>query len=331
MILQIPDQVRNDKRNMENDYVQQQIDELKGKISEAESLLSDPDMAELAKEEIKSLQEQIEALESAQNGSYSGEETSAKPGESLDDRNVLIEVKGAAGGDEAKNWAKELLRMYLRYTEQHNLKAEMLDDWTLKINAKAAFSLFKYEAGVHRVQRVPDTEKRGRVHTSTAVVSSLPELEDIDLHIRDDEIEFEAFRAGGHGGQNVNKVSTAVRLKHIPSGIVVTCQTERQQGKNRDLAMKLLRAKLWEQELEKRSEMMSELKSTQVGMGMRSEKIRTYNFPQDRVTDHRIGKSYHNLPGILDGGIDEIIHDLQKSDEAEVEKPITEESQKISL
>ena len=169
----------------------------------------------------------------------------------------------------------------------------------------------------HRVQRIPETEKRGRVHTSTAVVSALPELEDIDLHISPDDIEFEAYRAGGHGGQNVNKVSTAVRLKHIPSGIVVTCQTERQQHQNRENAMKLLRAKLWEAELEKRNEMMGELKLTQVGKGMRAEKIRTYNFPQDRVTDHRIGQSYHNLPAVMDGDIEKILIDLREAEKAE--------------
>jgi peptide chain release factor 1 len=174
------------------------------------------------------------------------------------------------------------------------------------------FADFKYETGVHRVQRIPETEKRGRVHTSTAIVSALPELEDLDLHIRDEDIEFEAYRAGGHGGQNVNKVSTAVRLIHKPSGIMVTSQSERQQNQNRQIALAMLRARLWEQEVAKRQATMSELKSSQVGAGMRSEKIRTYNFPQDRVTDHRINKSFHNLPLIMDGDISKIIEAMRE-------------------
>jgi len=199
----------------------------------------------------------------------------------------------------------------MRFAEDNKYSVEQIDDNSVKFIQKGTFSLLKYEAGVHRVQRVPETEKRGRIHTSTAIVSVLPVLEDIDLHINDDDIEFEAFRAGGHGGQNVNKVSTAVRIKHKPSGIVVTCQKERTQGKNRDLAMGMLRAKLWEQELAKRHEQISELKSTQVGAGDRSEKIRTYNFPQDRITDHRIKKSYSNLPVVMDGRIKEILDDLK--------------------
>ena len=232
----------------------------------------------------------------------------------MDTRNAIIEVKGAAGGDEANIFAKELLRMYIRYCERNNIQKEMLDEFSVKIINKRAFGTFKFESGVHRVQRVPLTEKRGRVHTSTAVVSILPELQDIDLHIRPEDIEFEAFRAGGHGGQNVNKVSTAVRVKHIPSGIIVTASRERSQNQNRENAMEVLRSKLWEAEVEKQHVEVAELKSTQVGSGMRNEKIRTYNFPQDRVTDHRIGKSYHNLPTFMDGEIDEMLTDLKNSE-----------------
>ncbi|MBI2195535.1 MAG: PCRF domain-containing protein, partial [Candidatus Levybacteria bacterium] len=194
---------------------------------------------------------------------------------------------------------------------------EQVDESVIKISgekanppAGAPFGLFKYEAGVHRVQRVPLTEKRGRVHTSTATVSVLPQLDDIDLHINPEDIEFDAYRAGGHGGQNVNKVSTAVRLKHKPTGIVVTAQTERHQSQNRENAMKILRAKLWEIEIEKKHSQLSSLKSTQVGRGMRAEKIRTYNFPQDRLTDHRINKSWHNLPVLMSGEIGQIIKDV---------------------
>lgn len=233
------------------------------------------------------------------------------PESSLDSRNAIVEVSGAAGGDEAKLWAGELLRMYSKYAQSKGLRVEQLDENVVKINGPSAFRTFKYEAGVHRVQRVPTTEARGRIHTSTATVAVLPELEDIDLHINPEDIEFEAFRSGGKGGQNVNKVSTAVRLRHEPTGIVVTCQTERQQHQNRENALRLLRAKLWEIELEKRVEQISELKSTQVGRGMRAEKIRTYNFPQDRVTDHRINKSWRKLEEILEGNLDEITKAVQ--------------------
>lgn len=299
---------------MDKSVLQTQIQFINGKIEETEKLLADPELSPLALEELAKLKEEKEALEKAfteapEVAVY--EEAEKKEGNQLDNKNVILEIKGAAGGNEAKNWARELLRMYQRFTEIKGFRTELLDEYTLKIVGRNAFANFKYEAGVHRVQRVPETEKRGRVHTSTAVVSILPELEDFDLHIHPDDIEFEAFRSGGHGGQNVNKVSTAVRLKHKPSGIVVTCQTERSQIQNRENAMKVLRAKLWEQELSKRTEMLSELKQTQVGRGDRSEKIRTYNFPQDRLTDHRVNKSYHNLPVIMDGGLEKVISDLK--------------------
>jgi peptide chain release factor 1 len=218
---------------------------------------------------------------------------------------VILEIKGAAGGDEAKLWGEDLIRMYTRFAQLKNFKVESIDENVIKITGKGAFGLFKYEAGVHRVQRVPKTEKRGRVHTSTATISILPELEDIDLHISPDDITFEAFRAGGHGGQNVNKVSSAVRLVHTPTNTVVTARSERSQLQNREIAMKLLRAKLWEFEVEKQTLEIAAIRTTQVGRGMRSEKIKTYNFPQDRMTDHRIGKSWGNLAVILSGQIPE--------------------------
>lgn len=307
---------------MEDTYLRSQLEQLDTKIKETEQLLSDPEMAPLAKEEIQRLTQQKEELQKTIE-SMNHEQTNKTPNNSshLDQRNVILEVKGAAGGDEAKIWAKELLRMYLKSAEQKKYRVEVLDDWACKISGPNAFAILKYEAGVHRVQRVPETEKRGRIHTSTAVVSTLPELEDIDLHIRDEEIAFEAFRSGGHGGQNVNKVSTAVRLKHKPTGIVVTCQTERSQAQNRELAMKMLRAKLWEQELSKRHEELNELKSTQVGKGDRSEKIRTYNFPQDRVTDHRINKSWRNLEQVMDGNLDEIVREVKTQLESQQQIP----------
>jgi len=292
-----------------DDYRKSQIEELSKKIEEARTLLADPTIYELAKKEIEGLETQKKALEQdLLRNNKTGEE-------SLDNRNVIMEIKGAAGGEEAKLWGEELLKMYIKFAQRNNFKVEQVDENAIEISggSNGAFGFFKYEAGVHRVQRTPATEKRGRIHTSTAIVSVLPDLADIDLHISPEDIEFEAFRAGGHGGQNVNKVSTAVRIKHKPTGVVVTCRTERSQGQNRENAMKLLRAKLWETEVEKQNKIIGELKSTQVGKGMRSEKIRTYNFPQDRLTDHRINKSWHNLEEILDGGLEEIVEDLKKN------------------
>lgn len=306
---------------MDKDLILAKIYELDFKISEAEKLLDDPEMGILAQEEIAELKKQKEDLENQAGGISSYEDfTDTSNGNekpSLDTRNAIVEIKGAAGGDEASIFARELMRMYMRYCERHKINYEMLDEDSFKIISRNAFGLFKFESGVHRVQRVPLTEKRGRVHTSTAVVSILPELRDIDLHIRPEDIEFEAYRAGGHGGQNVNKVSTAVRVKHIPSGIIVTASRERSQNQNRENAMNLLRSRLWEAEVEKQHLEISELKSTQVGKGMRNEKIRTYNFPQDRVTDHRIGQSYHNLPTFMDGEIDEMLEDLKKAESDE--------------
>ncbi len=283
------------------DYRQVQIQELDKKIEETRSLLEDPQLQELAKKEIENLEAQKKQILSTYETNNDSSEN-----DSLDQKNVIIQISGAAGGDEANLWGQELLRMYSRFAEKKGFKVDQLDEDVIKISGRDAFELFKYEAGVHRVQRIPTTEKRGRVHTSTASVSVLPELEDIDLHINPDDVEFEAFRSGGHGGQNVNKVSTAVRLKHTPTGIVVTAQSERYQGKNREIALEMLRAKLWEAEVEKKHQEIAGLKATQVGRGMRAEKIRTYNFPQDRLTDHRINKSWRNLEVILDGNLDEI-------------------------
>jgi peptide chain release factor 1 len=297
---------------MDRSLLLSQISFIDSKISETEELLNDPEFTTLAQEELEQLKTEKATLQ-LQIESLPQEERSNNVSQ-LNNKNVLLEVKGAAGGDEAKNWARELLRLYMRYSERTGFKMEILDENTIKIIGRNAFAAFKYETGVHRVQRIPDTEKRGRVHTSTAIVSALPELEDIDLHIRDDEIQFEAFRSGGHGGQNVNKVSTAVRLIHTPTGLMVTCSNERTQNQNREIAMQMLRAKLWEIEVSKRQETLAELKSTQVGKGMRSEKIRTYNFPQDRVTDHRINKSFHNLPLVMDGEISKIIEAMGELD-----------------
>lgn len=295
---------------MDRSVILSQISFIDSKISETEELLDDPEMSSLAQEEIDSLKKDKAALQ--QQLDEITQSADSNDGMQLNNKNIILEVKGAAGGDEAKIWARELLRMYMRYAERRGLKFEILDESTIKIIGRNVFAEFKYETGVHRVQRIPETEKRGRVHTSTAIVSVLPELDNIDLHIKDEDIQFEAFRSGGHGGQNVNKVSTAVRLIHTPSGLMVTCSNERTQNQNREIAMQMIRAKLWEMEVTKRQETMSELKSTQVGSGSRSEKIRTYNFPQDRVTDHRINKSFHNLPLVMDGDIGKVIDAMKE-------------------
>jgi peptide chain release factor 1 len=219
---------------------------------------------------------------------------------------AYIEIRGATGGDEAKLWGHDLLRMYIRFAQKKNWKVTTISDLTIMISAPNAFDIFKNESGVHRVQRVPSTEKRGRIHTSTATVAVLPEVKDSEVTIRSEDLEIQFYRSGGSGGQNVNKVSTAVRLIHKPSGIAVTAQTERFQEQNRVNAMAILRARLFEREEEEKMKTVAGYRSV-IGRGMRAEKIRTYNFPQDRVTDHRIGKSWGHLEAIVGGDLDRII------------------------
>jgi len=219
---------------------------------------------------------------------------------------AYIEIRSAAGGNEAKIWASDLTRMYLRFSTKKGWNVSSLDDSTLLVSGENAFDKLKNETGVHRVQRVPQTEKRGRIHTSTATVAVLPEIKESEVNIKPDDLEVQFYRASGSGGQNVNKVSTAVRLTHKPTGLVVTSQKERQQVQNRAIALDLLRAKLWEVEEEKKVKEIAGHRS-KIGRGDRSEKIRTYNFPQDRVKDHRINKNFGNLNGIMDGNLEKIV------------------------
>lgn len=219
---------------------------------------------------------------------------------------AFLEIRGATGGDEAKNWGQDLMRMYTRFLTKKGYKMNSISEGVLKITGPNCFDILKNEAGVHRVQRIPTTEKRGRIHTSTATVAVLPQIKESEVQIRPEELEIQFYRSGGHGGQNVNKVSTAVRLIHKPSGIVVTAQTERFQEQNRVNAMAILRAKLWEAQEQKKLLTIEGYRSI-IGKGMRSEKIRTYNFPQSRVTDHRLGKSWGNLESIIEGNLDKII------------------------
>lgn len=220
---------------------------------------------------------------------------------------TIIEIRGAAGGDEAKIWADDLLRMYLRFAEKQAWQVKNLGQRVFKIKGKNVYQILKKEAGVHRVQRIPTTERHGRIHTSTATVAVLPEISTDQIKINSQDLEWQFYRASTQGGQNVQKVSSAVRLIHRPSGIVVTCEQERFQEQNRKIALDLLRAKLWQKEQEKKQSQLTNLRREAVGRGERSEKIRTYNFPQNRVTDHQKGKSWHNLDSILDGNLDKVI------------------------
>lgn len=224
----------------------------------------------------------------------------------MEPQTAYLEIRGATGGDEAKLWGADLLRMYMRFAVKKSWKVIQMDEKTIRISGPGVFDALKNESGVHRVQRVPVTEKRGRIHTSTATVAVLPEIKENEVQISPNDLEWSFTRAGGHGGQNVNKVSTAVRLVHKPTGIVAEAREERFQEQNRQIALSLLRSKLWEKQEEEKLRTIAGYRSL-IGRGMRAEKIRTYNFPQDRVTDHRIGKSWGKLELIVDGDLDKII------------------------
>jgi peptide chain release factor 1 len=281
---------------------------------------ADADMAAMAQEEVANLEEQISRME-----------TNLKlllvPTDPRDDRNVIVEIRAGTGGDEAGIFAADLYRMYTRYAENHNWKAEVLSssetgvggfkEVIFMVKGKGAYSRMKYESGVHRVQRVPVTESQGRIHTSTATVAVLPEVDEVEVDIPDKDIEIDVYKSQGAGGQNVQKNSTAVRIHHLPTGIIVQCQDERSQLQNRLRAMSILRARLYEMEQEKQNSEQTATRRSQVGSGERSEKIRTYNFPQSRVSDHRINLTSYRLDGILNGDLDEFIDELTTHDQAE--------------
>lgn len=300
------------------DYLKEQIQQLETRIAEARLLLSDPELSPLAKSEIIKLEEEKKDLETSLTKS------SPQNSEIIDDHNSILEIRAAAGGDEAGLFAGSLYRMYTRFATNKGWKVEQLyineggigniKEVVAKITGSKSYGLLKFESGVHRVQRVPETESSGRIHTSTATVAVLPELEDKDLHINESDLKIDTFHASGHGGQNVQKVETAVRITHLPTGIAASCQTERSQFQNKEKALAIVRSRVYEAEQEKKVSAIAKDRKFQVGTGDRSEKIRTYNYPQDRITDHRIGKSWHNIEDILEGNLERLLNDLQEAE-----------------
>lgn len=301
---------------------QVQLDQLEAQITETKSLLSDPEMAELAQLELDRLHAELVQLQevSAQLEQVMSGDSEPETSEHV---NATFEFRPGAGGDEAKIWAADLMRMYSRFAEIKKLKVEYIDDLIVKISGRTqlnapdgtilpvtAYGMFQYESGVHRVQRVPATESQGRIHTSTASVAVLPEISSKEIEIRDEDLDWQFMRAGGAGGQNVNKVSSAVRLTHKPSGIVVQARQEKHQEQNRKIALGLLRSQLWEVEEEKRVAQLGSARSA-IGRAQRAEKIRTFNFPQNRVTDHRTKQSWYDLETILEGAIEKMLSELQ--------------------
>ena len=289
-------------------------------ILDAQELMADPEMREMAQEEFRQAKEEKQLL-------YDKLQILLLPKDPNDHKNVIVEIRGGVGGEESALFAHSLFRMYSMYAAKMGWTVELMNynetelggvkEADFVINGRGAYSRMKYESGVHRVQRVPETESGGRVHTSTATVAVLPEMEEVDVQINPADIEMQVYRASGAGGQHVNKTSSAVRLIHQPSGIVVACQEERSQVQNREKCMRLLASKLYEIEQEKLESAVTGMRRSQVGTGMRNERIRTYNFPQGRVTDHRIGLTLYKIDAVMDGDLEEIINALATADQAE--------------
>ncbi len=293
-------------------------------LEETQAMLNDglePDMIPVVKDEITNLKKRQDTL-------LHELQLALIPKDVNHNKDVIMEIRAGTGGEEASLFAAVLFRMYSRYAQNKGWHVDIIDcnetelggfkEIIFEIKGKGAFSRLKYESGVHRVQRVPVTESSGRIHTSTATVAVLPEAEEVEVAIKPDDIKMDFFRSGGAGGQNVNKVTTAVRITHLPTGIVTTCQDERSQLRNRMKAMAVLRARLLDRELRKKNEEITEERRSQIGSGERAEKIRTYNYPQDRITDHRINVTFHNLPRILDGDLDDVVDALATNEQAKL-------------
>ncbi len=288
-------------------------------IAENEELLDDEELKELAKEELKNLKEKKEKLEEQI-------KILLLPKDEADENNVILEIRAGTGGEEAALFAADLFRMYSRFAENKGFKVEVLSkslsdtggfkEIISEIKGKGAYSLFKYESGTHRVQRIPITESQGRIHTSAATVAVLPEAENIDVQIKPDDLRIDVFRASGHGGQHVNTTDSAVRITHLPTGIVVSCQDEKSQYKNKEKAMKILKSRLYDLYRRQKETERAQERRSQIGSGDRSERIRTYNFPQGRVTDHRINLTLYKLDSIMEGNLDELIEALILDDQA---------------
>ena len=304
-----------------------ELNELLAQKSGAEEMLSDKDFQAVAREE-------LDALEPLIGEKQRGLQRLLLPKDPNDDRNVIIEIRSGAGGDEASLFGQVLLRMYMRYAERHGWRTEMIDanmtelggvkEATFQIIGPGAFRRLKFESGVHRVQRVPATESGGRIHTSTATVAVLPEAEDVDVEINPNDVRVDVYRSSGHGGQSVNTTDSAVRITHLPTGMVITCQDEKSQIKNREKAMRVLRARLYDLYQSQKNAEYAENRKSQVGTGDRSERIRTYNFPQGRVTDHRLSLTLYQLEFFVDGDCDMVIDPLLLADEAERLKQLSE-------
>ena len=297
------------------DFLNQQLKNFEAEIANNEKLLNDPELRDLARLEIEELKKQKEKMYVNLNHKNTDSPLDSPT------RKVILEIRAAAGGEEAGLFAADLLRMYQKYAENRKWKFQQVSKTSggignikeviATISGQKAYERLQFESGVHRVQRIPQTESAGRIHTSTATVAILPFIEERDFEIKREDLKVDFYRAGGHGGQNVNKVETAVRITHLPSGIIATCQDERTQIQNRLRAMDVLRSRLFQLQKKNKQEKLNAKRFSQVGAGERSEKIRTYNFPQNRVTDHRIDKSWHKLDAILDGDLDEILEALK--------------------